>query len=140
MKIAATKWFDEETSTIAGSLVNMSASMYEVEFSGRAYITVTVDGKDVFTVYSAYSAENNSRSIAAVARAAAADVLYQKNGDSSKWYRDEACTIEYTGTDKSEYTTAVGEANANGVTKYSCYNTTKLNAINKIIADIPVEE
>lgn len=139
VKIPATKWFDDETKMIAGSLVDLSASMYNVEFSGRSYITVTVDGKDVFTVYSAYSAKNNSRSVATVANAAAADVLYQTGTDPSKWYMDEACTAEYTGADRTTYKTAIGEANADGVKKYSCYTSDEIIAINKIIADIPEE-
>lgn len=136
VKIDSTnQWFNNENGHIAGSIVGIDPLLYQVKFSARAYVSVTVNGTPIYTLYSDYSEENNSRSVEYVANKAIADFKYQKNTDTTKWYNDEACTEEYTKDDKTTYKNVVSEAN--GVIKYSCYTADQLAAINTILDTIP---
>ena len=136
VKIDSTnQWFNNENGHIAGSIVGIDSLLYQVKFSARAYVSVTVNGTPIYTLYSDYSEEINSRSVEYVANKAIADFKYQKNTDTTKWYNDAACTEEYTKDDKTTYKNVVSEAN--GVIKYSCYTADQLAAINTILDTIP---
>ena len=114
---------------IAGSLVGIDSDMKDVLFVGRAYVSFTVNGT-AFTFYAAMN--DNERSVANVADAALADLLYVKD-EKYYTYSDGAYT-EYTGADKTAYTETVGDVNADGYTVVSPYDADERVLLGKLLA------
>ena len=97
-------WKNEETIAqdgyyeYRGSLAPVQEYNYDRNFSAVGYLAYTLDGETTY-VYTTYSAENNSRSVAFVAEAAYND-LYKPSPDKNTWLRAAAdepnTTISYT--------------------------------------------
>ncbi len=115
VKVVNNEWFDGIEGEIAGSVVDLKPALYGVEFTGRAYVAVTVNG---YTYY-LYANAPQTRSISYVAEKALGDVLYVKDGVYYELKGEEY--VSYTGNentaDYNETVETVGE-----YTKVSPYN------------------
>lgn len=120
---------------IAGSLVGIDADMKDVLFSGRAYVSFKAGGKD-FTLYAAMN--DNARSVAQVANAALADLLYVKDETYYSYDANAAEEadkyVEYTKADKVDYTETVVEANDDDYRVVSPYNADQRTLLANLIA------
>lgn len=119
-------WFNNQDGKVAGSVTGLPVALYNTAFSGVAYITVTVDGVDVCTLY---AADALSRTIYEVAKKALDDVKTEVTTTDDGYVFDKQLEANETyyvdGVEKKVTTEVV----------YSCYSKTQRDTLNKIVAD-----
>lgn len=125
--VPVSDWFKGEEGRIAGSIIELPATLYNTNFSGCAYIAVEIGGTVVCRLYA-----NNaqSRTIKGVAQAALDDVLYEKSGTLYK--KDGAEYAVYNGADAATYVTEIGTDD--GYTILSCYTSAELTILSGIVS------
>ena len=119
-------WFNNQDGKVAGSVTELPVALYNTAFSGVAYITVTVDGVDVCTLY---AADALSRTIYEVAKKALDDVETEVTTTDDGYVFDKQLEANETyyvdGVEKKVTTEVV----------YSCYSKTQRDTLNKIVTD-----
>ena len=119
-------WFKGTAGKLAGSIVGVSESMYQVKFSGAAYVTVKVGDNAVWTVYAANA---QSRSLYEVAKAALDDTKTEIDADGG-YTADKAIAVGEIYYENGEAKTfAEGDAPV-----YSYYAKAQRDIVNGIIA------
>jgi len=119
-------WFKGTAGKLAGSIVGVSESMYQVKFSGAAYVTVKVGDSAVWTVYAANA---QSRSLYEVAKAALDDTKTEIDADGG-YTADKAIAVGEIYYENGEAKTfAEGDAPV-----YSYYAKAQRDIVNGIIA------
>ena len=124
--VAATDWFKGEEGVVAGSITGLPATLYKTNFSGVAYIKVTVGGVEICTLY---AADPQSRTIYYVAERALDDTYSAITTDSYGTVYDEQLEVGETYyVDEAKTTVKEGDV------VYSCYTKTQRDTLNGIIS------
>ena len=126
--IVAEGFFNNEEGKVAGSLIEIPASLYNVDLCGVAYIMIKdAEGKVVRTIY---ASDAQTRTIAEVACKALDDVYTTETTTEDGCKYDQQLAVGET-----YYVDGVAKTVAAGETVYSCYTSSQRAILNKIVTD-----